>query len=289
MAETASILYTSRDRLLATPAGMPRRKYPLPQQAPNQFAAYAFDCDFTQRLDQFPPAPKNTPSSYSNAGTIPFGLGDDNAILTSLTQPSDKKANTGEFTGTFHIVPAPWDDFISQTVTFPGIRDAAYTGGVRDPKPLTVLTRQHREYFVAEPGNVLAPVDVKDSAGNPIIVVASKGLIPTLYRTPWRFLVAGVIQTGSEVTGLVKDGGTGGFLETVPNTETFLAWCAVASDFVDAMTGATPVAWDPSHPPVWDGLIDPVDTIGQYRISDSRIEDYAGNIFCRVTEYVLAQ
>lgn len=285
---TAAILYQSRDWSNATPSGMPRRKYPLPQQAPNQFAAYAFDCDFEQRLDKFPPAPKNTPSNFSAGGVIPFGLGDGNAILTSLTQPTDTKNNKGKFTGTFHVVPATWDDFLTQAVTFPGIRDTNI-GGARDPKPLNVLTRQHREYFVADPTNVLTGLAVKDSGGNNITIVSSKGAIATLPRTPWKYLVSGAVLSTSEVTGLVKAGGLPGYFETLPNTGTYTAWIAVAAAFNAQLSGANPQPWTQTAPPLWNGTTGTDQTIGQYRFTDSRIEDYAGNIFCRVSEYVLVQ
>ncbi|MEY4917629.1 MAG: hypothetical protein RL616_1542 [Verrucomicrobiota bacterium] len=279
---TPTILYRARTRFDATLSGVPRPKYPLPPDCPQQRAGYAFDCDFEQWMASYPPAPLNAPSNVAA-----FGLGDANAILTALSQPQDIKSGTGRYTAEFRIVPASWDEFLDQVVTFPGIRDNAYTGGARDPKPLTVHTRLHREYFLADPDNVAA--GVLDSAGNAITTVASKGAIPSLYRTPWKFLVSGVITPGSEVTGLVKAGGIPGWLETVPNTETYLEWVDVATAFNAALAGGGTQAWDDTHPPVWDGLIAPPDTIGQYRFTDSRIENYAGNIFCRVSEYVLAQ
>lgn len=281
---TPTISYRARTRFDAKASGVPRVKFPLPPESPQHRLAYAFDQDYEQWMASYPPAAQNTPN---NAAV--FGGGNAKAILTSLTQPTDMRAGTGKYTATFHIVPAAWDAFIDQQVTFPGIRDNDYIGGVRDPKSILVRTRQRREYFVVDPANVAA--GVLDSAGAAIVRVVSKGAIPSLYRTPFGFTIDGgaTMLTTGEVTGLVKAGGITGWYETVPNTGRYQSWCAVAKAFNAALAAGGTQAWDATHPPVWDGLVAPAATIGQWRFSDSRIEDYAGNIFCRVSEYVMAQ
>ena len=276
--------YKSSSATTATKAGVPRRLHPLPDSCPIQFAAYAFEQDFQILLSAFPPADKNTPANNSA-----FGLSDANAILTSLTLPSDEGGGQGRFTARFSIVPASWDEFVTQAVTFPGIRDTAYTGGVREPKSLNVTTRVHRDYFVIDPSAILATAGVVDSGGSAIRRVATKGHIPIVYRTPWKFLYSGSILSTSEVTSLVKAGGVGSYLETVPNTGTYQSWISVASAFNAALLAGGSQAWDETHPPVWDGLISPSASIGQFRFTDSRLEEYEGNIVCRITETVLAQ
>lgn len=296
MGDNSEILYRSTAQTDCQPRSLGRPKHPLPHKAPDYLLAEEIDVEFECLLDAvFPPAPKNTPASAAIFNSLAgYNLVKPNAILTDYSQPSDSGGGLGRFTGTFTIVPASWDQFLTQNVTFPGIRDLANTGGVRDPKPLNVSTRLRRDYFVLDPDGILAALatPVKDSGGAAVTLVASEGAIPSLYRTPWRYLLAGVIQSGSEVTGLVKAGGVGGYLETVPNTALYEAWQAVATAFNAQIVtpppgGAQP--WDADHPPVWDGVSEADATVGQYRFTDSRLEDYAGNIICRVAEYVLVQ
>ncbi len=291
MGHNAEILYRSTPQTDVRPSTVGRKKFLLPTDAPDHFAAYGFDVDFDCVLDGvFPPAPKNTQSNnpvFNPASGYAANVA--NAILTDFTQPSDQGAGLGRFTGTFHIVPASWDQFVNQQVTFPGIRDNDYIGGVRDPQSRIVLTRQRREYFVVDPATLAA--GVLDSGGTAIVRVGSKGAIPSLYRQPFGFTIDGgaTMLTTGEITGLVKAGGITGWYETVPNTGRYQSWCAVVVAFNAALAGGGTQAWDATHPPAWDGLVAPAATIGQWRFTDSRVEDYAGNIFCRVSEYVLAQ
>lgn len=292
---TPSLLYQADLRYAAKPNGVPRRKYPLGAQSPIQFAAYAFDQDYTQQIAKFPPAIKNTPSNDASLG-YGYDALSGNAILTSLTQPQHVGGGTGKFTGTFHIVPASWDDFITQSVSFPGIRDAAFTGGVRDPFSANVKTRLRYDYFVADPDGILSNLAgganaVKDSAGQPIKLVTGKGAIQDIYRDIFKFVVSGAIQESSSVNSLVKAGGVPGYFETLPNTGTYQKWCENVIAFNALLTAAPPAipqAWDATHPPAWDNETNAL-TVGQYQFSDSRIGDYAGNIFVRITEFVLAQ
>ena len=282
MSATPSKLYESTLRTLAVPAGPPRRRFPLPKSSPIQFAAYAFDQELEMVLMHptsgavlFPPAPKNTPSSATG---VFAGLLDANAILTSLSQPSPTGGGRGRFTGSFARVPASWDDFETQTVTFPGIRDFAYQGGVRDPKSWNVTMRVRKDYFVVDPAGVLTGLGVLDSGGSAITVVTSKSLIPTVPRTPFGFLVSSAMLTTSEVTGLVKSGGITGWFETVPNTSQYQAWIAYA--VAHGWTGT-----------VWDGTLANVatSTISQFCFQDSHLQDWEGNIIERTSYFALAQ
>lgn len=274
----------------SAPTGVPRLRYQLHPASPQQRLAYAFDQELSVVAAGFPVAPLNTPANAAAFGIATFtppntagAQSSDNAISTSVTQPASRGASLLEFTGSFAIVPASWDDFQSQGVTFPGIRDVAYQGGTREPKLINCTTRVRRDYFVIDPDGILTGLGILDSGGNAISIVTGKSKIPTLPRHKWQFLFSGSTLSTSEVTGLVKAGGTGTWLETVPNTANYQAWIVNAADYV---TGAS--EWTDAAPLPWDG--DTNDgTFGQYRFSDSRLEDYEGNIICRVSEYVLAQ
>ena len=279
--------YISHAQTNSAPSGPPRRRFPLPAHCPIQFAAYAFDQEFEMVLASFPPAPKNTQSSAASGAT--FGLSDHDAILTSLSQPSDSGGGLGKFTGSFARVPATWDDFQTKTVSFPawlnhGQAGAATTNYPQRPqKNVDVTIRTRYEYFVIDPDSVLSGVGVLDSGGNAITLVASKGAIPILYRHPFRAVYSGTPNPFTDTNQLVPASGLllGTFyLPTLPTLEAYTAWCAVAA----AITGT----WDQSNPPLWDGS-NTGTTFGQYRLTDSRLQDYEGNIVCRLTEYVMPQ
>lgn len=267
---TPAILYQAALRTNPAPANKPQRKYPLPQQSPIQFAAYAFDQQFEQLLSSFPPAPKNTPS---NAG--PFPLGDANAILTGFSQPATSGAGMGKYTATFHIVPASWDDYSELDFTFPGFPGLLGTADARDPFCDVVPVRMRYDYFVVDPDNVLNGLAIKDSGGAAINIVASRSLIPILPKS-FFFLIgnptlrynsitpAGGITVGSNVYG-----------ETVPNLATYKSFIA----------NALANNWTSD---IWNGVDNSQAAMaGQFVAADSKTDDYAGNIIQRVTRYVL--
>lgn len=266
----------------AAPSGKPRRRYPLPPSCPIQHAAYAFDQDFQMLLSSFPPAAKNTISSASSGAT--FGLADANAILTSLSQPSDTGAGQGIFTGSFARVPASWDDFQTQLVNYPGWLNTIASGKWRDLKPTNVTVRLRRDYFVVDPDAVVSGGSVTDSGGSAITCYTSKGKIPIVRRTPWLSTYGGTAVVNAEAKSLVVAAGVGGYLKTLPTTEQYIAWCAIATTF---MAGS--VVWDATHPPLWDGASTSDVTSGQFVLENSRLEDYEGNIVCRVTAYALCE
>ena len=180
---TAAVLYESRLATTAIASGPPRRRYPLQQDCPIQFAAYAFDQEFEMLLANFPPAPKNTPSNATSGGNPVFaGLLDANCILTKLSQPKPTGGGKGTFTASFVKVPASWDDFQTQNITFPGIRDTYGTQTARDPKTLNITVRMHYDYFVLDPDGVLTSAGVVDSAGSAIQRVTSIGNIANILR-----------------------------------------------------------------------------------------------------------
>jgi hypothetical protein len=270
-------------------------RYPLPQSAPGQFAAYAFEQELSIAAAGFPPAPRNTPSTNAAFGIATFTppsatQTSANAILTAVSQPADKGAALLEYTGSFAIVPASWDDFLTQVVNFPGwLNVATGAAGFRDALPKTVTVRLHRDYFLIDPNNVAAAV--LDSGGAALTRVAAKGQIPILPKTPWLELWSAngmapwTAILYAEAKALVPAAGLiidSTYYPTLPSIEQYRLWCAVATAFV---AGGT--VWDATHPPLWNG-VDATDVLsGQYRLDDSRLEDYAGNIVARVTPYAM--
>ena len=273
--QTPSIIYESAKRILAVACGPPRRKFLLPSSSPIQFAAYSFDQEFEMLLSSFPPAQKNVASSSG-----PFaGLLDANAILTSLSQPTPTGGGKGKFTASFSIVPASWDDYQTQIVNFPGWSNVIGTN-FRDPKPTEVNVRLHYDYFVV--GNVDA--GILDSSGAVIKTAAAKGAIPILRRTPWLATYNGAVLLNDEAKALTPAAGVQGYLPTLPTIEQYQAWCAIAATFY-----ASGTAWDETHPPKWDGASSTDVLSGQFRLANSRLVDYAGNIVARVTTYALVE
>jgi hypothetical protein len=268
--------YKSSLGATATPSGPPRRRYPLIASSPVQFAAYAFDQDFTQLLSSFPPAGKNTPSN--NAA---FGLSDANAILTNLSQPTNTRAGWGDFAASFAVVPASWDDYQTQVVNLPGLINTITSGKARDAKPTEMTVRVRYDYFVTDPAGVLTGLGVTDSGGSAISIVTNKGKIPIIRRTPWLSTFGGTPQPNVEAKSIVPAAGVAGYLPTLPTAEQYLACAAVATTFL--ASGST---WNATTPPLWDGASTGT-TFGQFVLLNSRLEDYAGNIIARITTYSL--
>jgi hypothetical protein len=269
------------------PTGQPRLKFDkLPESCPILRQAYRFDQELSIAAAGFPPAPNNTPSTNAAFGIPVFtppsaGQTSAHAILTSVTQPADKGAALLEYTGSFSLVPASWDDFQTQVVNFPGWLNVI-GNNFRDPKPTEVNVRLHYDYFVIDPA--LLTTGVRDSGGTNIVKVAAKGAIPILRRTPWLATYGGAVLANDEAKSLVPTAGVMGYLPTLPTIEQYRLWCGVATAF---LAGA--VAWDETHPPLWNGASSADVLSGQFRLANSRLIDYAGNIVARVTTYALAE
>ena len=287
---TAAILYESKLRTLAAPSGPPRRRFPLPQDCPIQFAAYAFDQEFEMLLDNFPPAQKNTPSNKATAGVPVFaGLLDSNAILTKLSQPSPTFGGKGKFTGSFAVVPASWDDFQTQSVQFPGFDDYPWviSSKTRSRAPMTrnVTVRLRHDYFVVDPAGLAA--GALDSGGGAITVVSSLNAIPTIPKQEFIlcYLTGGTYTPfpNSVATSLTPPGGfynpyNALHVPTIPSIDHYLTAVATA---VAAVT-----TWSQTVPPVFNGTDADV-AFGQYVWEASKLVQYEGNIIDRVTPYVL--
>ena len=293
---TPAIQYESIKRTLAAASGPIRRRFPLPQNSPIQFAAYAFDQEFemlltdaTSGAQNFPPAPKNTPSNASSGSVATFaGLLDGNAILTKLTQPAPTGGGKGKFTASFARVPASWDDFKTMGVTFPGWINAASTGLARTARTRNVNVRIHRDYFVIDPAGVLTGAGVVDSGGTAIVTVTVMGAIPSILRNVWLNTNGSAAQPNSEVNDLVIAGGVAvgpGYLQTYPTTGQYQTMIS------NATTALGSGAWTVTNPTAWDGLTSGsnIASAGQYRCADSALSIYEGNIICRETYFVIPQ
>lgn len=270
----------------STPEGRRRIKYPLTASSPIQFAAYSFEQELSCASGLFPPAPKNTPSiGFGIASQLPPSANQktEMAIMTSLSQPSNPGADLLRFTGSFAIVPASWNDYQTEVVNFPGWLNVIGTN-FRDPKPTEVNVRMRYDYFVVDSDNVLEGAAILDSGGAAIKIVTSKGAIPILRRTPWLATFAGAALLNDEAKSLVPAAGVGGYQPTLPTIEQYRQWCGVATAFIGSGTD-----WDETHPPLWNGA-DATDILcGQYRLANSKLIDYAGNIISRVTTYALVE
>lgn len=288
---TPSILYESARRTTAVASGMPRRRYPLPQNSPILFDAYAFDQDFEMLLANYPPAPKNT---IANSGAF-VGLTDSRAVLTRLSQPSTSGGGRGKFTGSFCIIPAPWDDFKTQAVTFPGWLNSLASGLARPSFSDVVNVRLHYDYFLVDPSNIAG--GVLDSAGNSATTVTSMGKIPSLAWPRWlnMLIVTGTLtpEVNSTVNDLVPTGGVtvglNSYQQTFPSATQYRAWCATATSF---LAGST--AWDSSHPLVFTPSYSAspwgiTGNEGQFQFANSTLRVMEGNIIERMTPFVMAE
>jgi hypothetical protein len=290
--QTPPILYQSTNRAIARPSGVPRYKFPLPKESLIQLAAYAFDQDFEVALSAFPIASKNTPSSaIGSAGNGNLlNPGDANAILTGYSQPSPTGAGMGRFSAEFARVPASWDDVKSLPFAYPGFVFALNQQG-RPNFTEKVNTRLHYDYFVVDAaGAGSAAAGALDSGGNAIAIVTTPEAIPTNYKQ--YFLT--VLPFGQAVppppnsqfayqtTIIAAVGGqqaNSGFFyyQTLPNLQQYLQWVANA-----AANGFASTAWN--------GVSNSATTTdGQFIADDSWLEPYLGNIWARITPYVLAK
>lgn len=288
MIQTPSIVYESVRRTLAVAGGPKITRFPLPQNCPIQFSAYAFDQSFEMLADNFPPAPKNTASNATSGGSPVFaGLLDGNAILTKLSTPSPTGGGRVRFTASFARVPASYDDFTTQGVTFPGWINTSLSGQARTARTRNVNVRLHYDYFVVDPTGIIS--GVLDSGGAAVTTVGSIGAIPMKLRNVWLNTLSGTPQENSEVNDLVLAGGvtvgTLTYIPTYPTTDQYKVW------ITNAATALASHPWNETYPAKWDGLLSSsnIASAGQYQVGDSTVKVYEGNIMERMTPYVIPQ
>ena len=290
-------LYTGSLMTDAQPAGNVIRKFLLPKNSPIYLDAYAFDCVFQCKLDSvFPPAPKNTPANnaafHSTSGD---GLNDANAILVDYSHPKDMGGGIGEWVGTFARVPAPWDDFKTQAVTFPGWINTLTSGAARGARTRNVKVRERYTYYVVDPASILS--GQLDSGGSAISTVASMGIIPTAVRTPWLNTNLSGTIANCEANDLVPiDGVTIGslfYFVTMPSTDGYINMIANAATVVGTSGTPPSAAWTDTFPLKWNGTTDPTTSgggaYGQYQFADAVVRVYAGNIIEVCTSWVIPQ
>lgn len=282
---TPHIFYQSKTPTDCSAAYQRRKHFPLPGESGSvQFAAYAFDQDFEQRLDQYPPAPKNTPSNAS-----PFNLNIATAILTSISMPQDIGGAIGRFTGTFTIVPATWSDEKELPFTFPGFPGIIGQTGSRDIFTDKVATRIQHDYYVLDPDHIISTVadgtpgtatSLVDSSGAAVKVVYKRADIPIIAKSIFCVALGGTPDYTNRTNSLIVAGGDniGGvaYYQTQPTKTVYQSWVANASANGWAST-------------VWPGNNNTAGTYGQLVANDSETNPYAGNIIERITMYVLAK
>jgi hypothetical protein len=231
-------------------------------------------------LTSFPPASRNVPSNDSSGAT--FGLSDSSAILTNLSQPQATLAGWGKFTGSFHVVPASWDDFSrSLGFTFPGFLSYVFGGAnARDIFTDVVQIRVRRDYYVLDPENKISAVtagspgnatSLLDSNGNAVKCVYQLSDIPRVKKSIFYAVAAGFTFRTNSLTPV---GGISLYLETMPTIPAFQGFIA----------NAVSNGWSST---VWDGSSNTIGTVGQLVMEASTLEPYAGQIVARVSMYVL--
>ena len=279
------ILYQSKTPTDCAPFGQPRLVFPLPPESgPVQFAALAFDQDFEQRLDQFPPAPKNTPSNASA-----FGLNNAKAILTALSQPLNSGAALGKFAGTFTVVPATWSDERELPFTFPGFPGIIGQTGSRNAFTDVVATRIQHDYYVLDPANIISTVadgtpgtatSLLDSGGTAVKVVYKRADIPIINKSIFCVALSGTPDYTNRTDSLIISGGATvagvNYYQTQPTKTVYQSWIA----------NAVANGWAST---VWPGNNNTAGSYGQLVAKDSETQSYAGNIIERLTLYVLAK
>lgn len=312
---TPVLLYQTSTMTDAKPVGKKQLKFPLPQQCPIQLASYAFDQEFEMALTAFPPAQKNAVATAANFNLVEP---DPNAILVLYSQPQFTGGIKGRFKATFAIVPASWDDFATQSWTPPGwlgspagAVGAGYTA--RDAFPIKTDVRQHHDYFIVDTTGTIA-LKVKDSGANVITapqagdslfngntaarVVASPSAIPLITKT---YFCNTLVNSGnppqpiysSHTNTLVPQGGyelsQGLALETFPNVQAYKQWTVNVATILKA--GGNPwtgLVWDGGNGLAVSPYLDqPQNQITQIILDDCEIRPYMGNIWERITTYVL--
>lgn len=281
---TPSVLYQTTQLTALLADGQPKLRFPLPPECTIQFSALAFEQDYSQRLDSFPPAPKNTPSTVS-----PFALSNANAILTGFSQPQNIGALAGKFAATFAVVPATWSDVKQLPFTFPGFPGMIGQTGSRDIFTDRVDTRIQYDYFVIDPGHIISAVadgtpatatTLKDSGGTAVNCVYKITDIPLVTKSIFCVALSGTPDYTNRTQSLIVAGGAsiGGlsWYQTWPTKGHYQSW----------MANATTNGWAST---VWPGNVDSASAYGQLVVEDSNIQPYLGNIVCRVTMYVLAK
>lgn len=277
---TPVVTYQSSTFLDCKPSGQPRKKFTLPQHSPFQYSCYSIDQDYAQRIDQFPPAPKNTISTA-------LGLSDANAILTVLSQPKSE-GTLGRFVATFSRVPQSWVDFKMIPFTFPGFPGIIGEGG-RDIFADVVPARIQYDYFVLDPANVISScaagtpqpaASILDSGGGNVTCVYQLGDIPTIQRTFFVVANGGTPDYSNRTNSITPIGGI------VVNTVTWWQSLPSKANYQTWISNAKTNGWQST---VWNGTTDTGGTIGQIVAEDSQIQPYLGNIMQRATIYVLAK
>lgn len=287
---TPLLTYQTSVQTDALADGMQRQKWRLPPESQLvQFAAFALDQDYGQRIDQFPPAPKNTPSSSS-----PFSLNKSNAILTDLTEPQNTGGALGKFTATFQVVPQTWNDVKVTAFAFPGFPGLIGQTGSRDIFTDEVDCRYQYDYYVLDPGNVLGgspssgggvanASSVVDSNGVAVKTVFGMTDIPLIAKTFFVVAFGGTPDYTNRTNSLIVSGGASingvNWFQTLPTKVHYQTW----------ITNVGSHGWSTL---VWDGTTDGAGSgngFGQLVIKDSQLVPLAGNIIARVTQFVLVK
>lgn len=253
--DNPELLYRSAAQTDAVAVSDIVKFFPVPQIGD---LCYGIKQDFEQLSTSFVPLAHNT--VHPNDATC---------FLQLEEQTTDQGALLTHWTRSYFQIPPSWDDWENTSYTFPQYPGYTIQPGVaatpvgRDPyTPANgVKCRVHYDYFMVGSGQTYA----------------NEGLIPDIpVQTFSGKLNPQYFSSPPQVVDNVADGGTlvgnSFYLESVPNKTLYLSWAANA-----AANG-----WA-------SGRVGTADANPGQIVISCKPERLAGNIWARITRYVLAQ
>ena len=261
---TPTLLYRADDRSTARAVSAARYFFPIPpiedESAPGAGdQCYGIEQDFEIAQTSFKALAKNTVHPV-----------DTTCFLQDEAVTSDKGAQVLRWTRRYYRVPRSWDDWENISYTFPAfpgylvLPSGATTPIGRGPQtpPNGVKCRVHYDYFMVGTGQTYQTEgDIPDIAEQTYVGAAN----PTFRQDP-PLVADNIGGLGGTLVG------TSLYLQTVPDKTTYSAWVAnaAANGWAAGRVGTTD-----ANP-------------GQIVIS-CKPQRVMGNLWARVTKYVLAQ
>jgi hypothetical protein len=251
MGQNAEILYRSTSQTDAAAASDIRKFFPIPQI---EDLCYGIEQDFEQLSTVFAALPLNTVHPT-----------DATCFLQSESQTNDKGAFIGRWTRKYYQIPPSWDDWENQSYTFPGTPGYLNVGqggnyiGRNAYTPVNgVKVRVHRDYFMVGAGQTYA----NEGLIPDIAVQTYVGqLNPQYFWDPPSVIPAAGITIGNTT-----------YLASVPSKENYFGW----------VTNAAANGWA-------SGRVGTADANPGQIVISCKPERVMGNLWARVTRYVLAQ
>ena len=239
----------------ASKRGTIRKFFPIPRLSAS---CYAFYQDYQQNRSNFAATALNTSSPDDAA-----------AYLQNESELRDEGGELVSWTRSYYQIPPAWDD--SQTYTYSPIGYSGYmpdpttglisgslAGRLRIPRKFTA--RVHRDYFMVGTGQTYATASA---------IPIYRGQVYYIANNPTSFF------------DYLSDGGASWPFATVPTRTNYEAWKAIT-----APTGAQITAGIATGIACTGAIANAQG--GEIIAEDSSLENYAGNIWARVTIYIPA-